>query len=466
MLLHLAPACGAAPDAGRQKVLDTLVALDTQAKAARKAGDEEALLKAYEQMLTLEFPPKLRDFRGRVHYGVACVHGRAGRAEQALDALEAASKTGWTEAEHTAKDDDLALIRQSPRFTAALRTMREARTRLKVYEITTWENPSLSSSMLRFDEMASANAQALREEFDLPALVANTRTQLEAHTAVLAWVHDRWAHSGLNEPVSPNALDILHAVQEGARFRCVEYSIVLAQALNALGYPARVVSLRQAGMSYGTGKGHVISEVWNDDLRQWVAVDGQNNAYWTHEGRPLSARQVQMLRHRGKAGEIELVHGGSTWMPKPPNREMWLSYFHAFQLAHDNRIFDKNPAHAEKSSTAKSFLLPHGVTPELLFQGAPLEGVDIITDADPLYPLLNSVHIEVAPQGAQLELKLSHNTPSFSHFTVNGARIEGAHHTWDLSPGENTLTIRAVNTQGIEGAPSKITLVYHPPSTP
>ena len=71
---------------------------------------------------------------------------------------------------------------------------------------------------------------------------------------------------------------VLADVDQGKRFRCVEYSVVLAEVFQAMGYPARIVALKKDGMSYGVGKGHVITEAWNDELGKWIAFDGQNNA--------------------------------------------------------------------------------------------------------------------------------------------------------------------------------------------
>ena len=461
-LIAALAACGGAPPAQTAEdpdkaVMDALVALEQRARAARAAGDDDTLLSLYQQMLAVEMPAKLRDFRGRLNYSVACLHGKAGRAEAALAAVEAASKTGWTAADHAAHDPDLALIRTDPRFAAALAEMRHNQIRLKVYEIRRWENPDLPPLQLRFDAMDSAQAETLRAEFGLEALVANAPDQAAAHKAVLAWVHNRWRHSGLNEPVSPNALDILRAVAQGARFRCVEYSVVLAQALNALGYTARVVSLRSEGMSYGTGKGHVISEVWRDDLRQWVALDGQNNAIWRHEGRPLSSHQIQALLAEGRESEIALDHGGSTWMTEPPDPETWLAYFHGIQLALDNRVFDAEP----NAPKGHRLLLAPNTHPELLFQGAPLSEVDITADADPLYPPLNQVHVQIAPKGDALICTLRHNMPSFDHFEINGAVSRGAKYVWPLSVGDQALEIQAVNVRGVKGPPTHITVRYH-----
>lgn len=56
--------------------------------------------------------------------------------------------------------------------------------------------------------------------------------------AVLAWVTHRWQHANAHMDVD-DAVACLQRVEAGTRFACVEYSLVLSQALNALGIPAR-----------------------------------------------------------------------------------------------------------------------------------------------------------------------------------------------------------------------------------
>jgi transglutaminase-like putative cysteine protease len=108
----------------------------------------------------------------------------------------------------------------------------------------------------------------------LDRLPSATDSAWDTATRLLEFVHDRWEHS--NDHVeNPDALNVLDRVDAGDRFACVEYSIVLSQALNAVGIPARRVELFQANYHVGVGRGHVVSEAWIDDLDRWVLLDGQ-----------------------------------------------------------------------------------------------------------------------------------------------------------------------------------------------
>lgn len=154
-------------------------------------------------------------------------------------------------------------------------------------EILAWPDPPAALPLL-LDRLGGERADLLRGQLPNPSGSA-----WETAKALLAWVHRRWDHA--NDHVDdPDAVDVLTRVDAGERFACVEYSIVLSQALNALEIPARRVSLRQANHHTGMGRGHVVSEAWVDDLGRWVLLDGQNGAYWVDDdGDPLGLVDLQ-----------------------------------------------------------------------------------------------------------------------------------------------------------------------------
>jgi hypothetical protein len=110
---------------------------------------------------------------------------------------------------------------------------------------------------------------------------------------LLAWVSERWEHADANMEID-DAVACLERVDAGERFACVEYALVLSQALNAVGIPARRLLMRRARYHVGLGRSHVVSEAWVDDLGQWVLLDAQNGLYWADSSdRPLSAPELQ-----------------------------------------------------------------------------------------------------------------------------------------------------------------------------
>jgi len=141
--------------------------------------------------------------------------------------------------------------------------------------------------------------------------------------ATLTWVYRSWRHANAHVGVA-DALAVLDRVTAGERFACVEYSIVLTQALNAVGIPARRVQLYQDGYHQGLGRGHVVSEAWIDDLGSWVLLDGQNGAWWTDpDGVPLG---TQVL-HRSYRNPLSVVMVTGDGPVAAAEQAGWVGYF-------------------------------------------------------------------------------------------------------------------------------------------
>jgi len=80
---------------------------------------------------------------------------------------------------------------------------------------------------------------------------------------------------------------------------CAQYCYILVQALQALGYPARHVTL----------KGHEIAEAWVPEYGKWVALDPLNAAYFSGaRGDKLSALEIAM-GGSGTTVVSEIYHG-------------------------------------------------------------------------------------------------------------------------------------------------------------
>lgn len=108
----------------------------------------------------------------------------------------------------------------------------------------------------------------------------------ETALQVLDWVTTCWEHAN-GHVDQRDAVEVLNRAATGERFACVEYTIVLSQALNAVGIPERSLNLMMSDHHTGAGRGHVVSEAWIVELGRWVLLDGQNGAWWGEEGRPL-----------------------------------------------------------------------------------------------------------------------------------------------------------------------------------
>src|SRR5882757_2808512 len=92
-------------------------------------------------------------------------------------------------------------------------------------------------------------------------LPASGHTAWQTALDLTAWSSRQWPHDGENDAEDASAVELLDRAAAGERFRCVEFSILLAQSLNALHIPARMVHALRAGYDrLVTSMGHVVVE--------------------------------------------------------------------------------------------------------------------------------------------------------------------------------------------------------------
>jgi len=134
----------------------------------------------------------------------------------------------------------------------------------------------------------------LREKYKLNRIVKHAKNDTERALSIMHWVHQQWKHDGYNAAKKRDALSILDAARNGTNFRCVEYGIVTAACLNAIGLKARVLSLKIKKVEITpSGAGHVATEVFLNDRKKWVLLDSQWDAMPMLNNRPLNAVEFQ-----------------------------------------------------------------------------------------------------------------------------------------------------------------------------
>ncbi|THV28610.1 transglutaminase-like domain-containing protein [Glycomyces paridis] len=255
--------------------------------------------------------------------------------------------------------------------------------------ITAW--PEAAAAVpLRLDRAEPHREPQLLARLPRPAAGA-----WETATSLLAWTSALWRHANARINAG-DALDVLEQVALGARYSCVEYSIVLAQGLNAVRIPARRVWLRRGDYHDGVGQGHAVAEAWIDDLDRWVLLDGQHGAYWAGEdGSPLGLREIQARERPARP-----VHVGPRNAIQDPG--LWWAYF----------------AHASVTGAAWA---PEGFVP--LFQdGQVLPTERLLRSAADAYPRLSDVAVAVVSAEGAPAVRIEASHP----YAVGGA--------WDGEP--------------------------------
>lgn len=292
-------------------------------------------------------------------------------------------------------------------------------------ELVEWPDPAPQPTV-RLDRLAPAREREL-----LGRIPEDVRRAGAWPTAVaaLVWARRSWEHANDHVEVA-DAIDVLDRVAEGRRFACVEYSIVLSQALNALGLPARRVGLLQRPHHAGVGRGHVVSEAWIDDLGRWVLLDGQNGAYWVGgDGQPLGvADLVALYRDRGTARMECLAEA-----VEPSVQAFWFTYFATVQPT--------------------GLGIPDGAFAPS-FQGVSVPRVAHLTRRlDNAYPDLDVVTVGTTGDLDAPLLTLATPHPFATGFRISGdGWVEDVEDSWPIrrdTAGEHTAAVALRTTYGV-----------------
>jgi hypothetical protein len=242
---------------------------------------------------------------------------------------------------------------------------------------------------------------------------------------LLEWVHRSWQHA--NDHVDdPDALTVLERVDAGERFACVEYAVVLSQALNAVRIPARRVDLRQSAHHTGVGRGHVVSEAWIDELDRWVVLDGQNGSYWADDaGTPLGVRELLALEAAPR-----FMGAGSVEPPSTGRAADWFTYF--------------------ASATTTGVTWSAGPLAPI-FQGSRvIETPRLVRDGGPAYPQLSALSTGLGGTVERPVVRFEHFHPYGVAVRLHLAdgTVDTAEWALDLTPGEHELGVAVVTPYG------------------
>ena len=299
----------------------------------------------------------------------------------------------------------------------------QANVPLPLVELTEWPEPGPTLPV----ELYRISPE--REAALLERLPEASGSAWETATRLLAWVHDAWAHA--NDHVEdPDALNVLERVDAGARFACVEYSIVLSQALNAVRIPSRRVDLRQLNHHVGVGRGHVVSEAWIDDLDRWVLLDGQNGSYWTDaDGNPLGVRELQRLAAAGSAVPA-FVGAGEVESLTEQQAAGWFTYF--------------------ASATTTGYTWAEGSFAPVFQAMRAIRTPRLLRDGDLAYPRLSAITTGLGGTGTTSTVRFSHSHPYGMgvRLRIGTEAVDTEEWTLDLAPGVHELAVTIVTPYG------------------
>lgn len=205
----------------------------------------------------------------------------------------------------------------------------------------------------------------LRSKHAIDSLINTTETDTERVLKILNWVHKQWKHNGNNVPAKSDAISILEEVGQGKNFRCVEYGIVATACLNAVGLKSRTLSLKTKDVEIRPyGAGHVLLEVFLNDLKKWVLIDAQWDAMPVLNGIPLNAVEFQKaISENYDVLEIRT----SSLLSKRKYVDWIYPYLYYYSIAFDNREgteLEKNKINGKSAL----MLVPLGASNPTIFQ--------------------------------------------------------------------------------------------------
>lgn len=237
--------------------------------------------------------------------------------------------------------------------------------------------------------------------------VFKSKKEFDFFKEYLAWVNKRFAHDAVNKPSSSDPITILKEADDKRGFTCQEFSILLAAALQAYGYPARVIAILKDNYSYGTGKGHWVIEVWSDELDKWILLDPQNNCYWMTKKNILNAYELREHLVTGKATTVEPYVNGR----KAPALKSWLEYFKVIWIYNNQNYFDNWDPLGETEEISER--------PHLLFQDKPRGYFKHHRGINHLYPNMNKISYKLKYHNKNLSLVLSNSCPFFKKYEIS-----------------------------------------------
>lgn len=219
------------------------------------------------------------------------------------------------------------------------------------------------------DTSGNEYLRKLRVNYGLDTLTQKANSEFEKVLLILNWTRQQWNHSGSNQPEKSDAISILEEAKTGKSFRCVEYGIVSAAALNSIGLPARVIGLKTRDVEkVKYGAGHVAAEVYLPELKKWVFLDGQFNAIPMLNNTPLSAAEFKQVIQNSK-DELKIVSLNRTANSKEKTNYLKFAakYLFYFDVTFDNRIGVKGSRITVNDKT-KLMLVPLNVKNPTIFQ--------------------------------------------------------------------------------------------------
>lgn len=342
----------------------------------------------------------------------------------------------------------------------------------KNIQIIKYDNPRIVRSSIPFEDESFTHPKLkqFRKQFRLDSLTDGAKNEFELITRLAKWSSEQWKKGHLGEAYPLwNALEILKQHRDGNPVGgfCLQYNLVLLQACESFGIAGRVLSLGPGNRTDLIRSGHEVIELWSNDYRKWVYVDGNHALYVVDEKTktPLSLlelhqRQSVALTNR-EHRPVKIVHVGAGESP-------WTDFTNKIPFI-ELRLIPRSNFLEQKSP------LPLNQGMRGWFWTGHYVWAGERNSARRLYPhrvqkrdnwewTLNQAHVWLGAtkEPGVLRVHLETQTPSFESFIAQidnekSQRISSGW-LWKLRKGKNRLRVYPRNVAGREGIPTDIAL--------
>jgi len=336
-----------------------------------------------------------------------------------------------------------------------------------------------TSIPFEYEPLNHPHLQRLREQHQLDKVVQGAQGELESMLRLAQWACNRWDWPNhiMEHYPAWDALEILKPYKDGTPTGgfCQQFNLVFLQACESFGFSGRAISISQGRwQEKHKGGGHEVVELWSNEWKKWVYVDGALAWYIVDEktGIPLSMwelreRQLQMARGESAPAvrvidAVRTKNKQFTWQGLGPEPLNW--YLELRLIPRSNFLQEKSPLPLNQGTeewawTGNYVWTDAEVPAGLLFDHR-------IARRSDFEWTLNQAHfvLESMEKPGTLRVHLDTETPSFESFL---AEIDGGEKkpvssgfTWALHRGKNRLQVRPRNVARREGIASWISLEY------
>jgi hypothetical protein len=330
-----------------------------------------------------------------------------------------------------------------------------------------------TSIPFRYEPFTHPKLKELRTRYQLDEVVRAAKTELELITKLAAWSARQWKWQEWHLDQSYPAWDALEILSKHADGKpvggfCLQYDLVFLQACESFGFAGRAVSISNGALGLPKTGGHEPTEIWSNEFRKWIYVDGTGAWYALDEATnvPLSLwevrrRQIRVLR--GEAAEpIRIVKIEKTvhnWDGLAKD----LAFAELRLIPRSNFLEQKSPLPLNQGFLRAWFWTGHYVWSDAEVP-AELLHANRVTQHGNFEWTLNQARyaLEVGTAPGEVLVHLDTETPGFETFLaeIDGAaqRPVSAVFPWKLHPGLNRLKVWPRNNAGRDGIPSWIAL--------